>query len=338
MRRPIVAAARQSRIVITAENHTIDRRAGLRGRRGVGRSRRCGAAAPRRHRDVFAESGSREYLFSRYGLGTQNIVDAVWQGLAINRPRAARAGHRNRAGGLRAGVDRRHECKSKGRIDHVIAAIRPHARLRRIQGALQGALQDGAPRRRRASWSQAHTNGGPIQLSVENHRSLGQMLKTVGADPKNEIMILTGSGEEFMMDADPEGFELEEEDLAYWAYEYAYKDGRINVSSLVNDLEIPTIGVLNGPGFHTEICLMCDITICSRGCDHLRSALRHRLGSGRRHPQLLPGTAGRQARGLRAADRPGDRRQDGAGIRHGQRDRAARQAASNAPIRSPTTS
>ena len=26
----------------------------------------------------------------------------------------------------------------------------------------------------------------------------------------------------------------------YWAYEYAYKDGRINVSSMVNDLEIPT--------------------------------------------------------------------------------------------------
>jgi len=66
-----------------------------------------------------------------------------------------------------------------------------------------------------------------------------------------------------MMDADPEGFKLEEQDLDYWAYEYAYKDGRINVSSLVNDLEIPTIGIINGPGFHTEMCLMCDITICS---------------------------------------------------------------------------
>lgn len=110
---------------------------------------------------------------------------------------------------------------------------------------------------------QAHTRGGPIQLSVQNHRSLGQLYKTIGADPKNEIMIMTGTGKEFMMDADPEGFQLEQEDLAHWAYEYAYKDGRINVSSLVNDLEIPTIGALNGPGFHTEICLMCDITICS---------------------------------------------------------------------------
>jgi enoyl-CoA hydratase/carnithine racemase len=110
---------------------------------------------------------------------------------------------------------------------------------------------------------QAHTNGGSVRLSVENHRALGSMLKAVGADPENEILILGGTGEDFMMEAETDGFELEEQDLAYWAYEYAYKDGRINVSSLVNDLEIPTIGALNGPGFHTEICLMCDISICA---------------------------------------------------------------------------
>ncbi len=111
--------------------------------------------------------------------------------------------------------------------------------------------------------AQAHTQGGPIQLSVQNHRALGQMIKTVGADPENEILILTGSGDEFMMDSDPTGFEIEQEDLAHWSYEYAYKDGRINVSSVVNDLEIPTIGLMNGPGFHPEIVLMCDITLCA---------------------------------------------------------------------------
>ena len=124
---------------------------------------------------------------------------------------------------------------------------------------------------------EAHTGGGPIQLSVEEHRSVGQLFKTIGADPKNEVMIFTGSGRDFMMDADPEGFRLEEEDLAYWAYEYAYKDGRINVSSLVNDLEIPTIGVLNGPGFHTEICLMCDLTICAE--DAVLYDLHYDIGS-----------------------------------------------------------
>ena len=108
-----------------------------------------------------------------------------------------------------------------------------------------------------------HTLDGPFQLSVENHRAVGQALKVVGADPKNELMIFTGTGDSFLARIDPEGFKLEEEDLAYWAYEYAYKDGRVNVSALVNDLEIPTIGVLNGPGAHAEMCLMCDITICS---------------------------------------------------------------------------
>src|SRR5258708_12229950 len=90
-------------------------------------------------------------------------------------------------------------------------------------------------------------------------------------------MIFTGTGEDFMMDADPEGFKLEQDDLQNWAYEYAYKDGRINCSSLVHDVEIPTVGVLNGPGFHTEICLMCDITICSE--DAIIFDLHYNIGS-----------------------------------------------------------
>jgi enoyl-CoA hydratase/carnithine racemase len=125
--------------------------------------------------------------------------------------------------------------------------------------------------------AQAHTRGGSIQLSVQNHRSLGLLFKAVGADPENEVMIFTGSGEDFMMDADPEGFKLEQENLPHWAYEYAYKDGRINVSSLVNDLEIPTIGILNGCGFHSEICLMCDITLMAE--DAVIYDLHYDIGS-----------------------------------------------------------
>src|SRR5258706_1516053 len=109
----------------------------------------------------------------------------------------------------------------------------------------------------------ARARGGSIQLSVENRRALGQLLKTIGADPENEVLILGGTGEHFMMAIDPDGFALEREDLRHWAYEHAYKDGRVNVSALINDLEIPTIGVLNGSGGHAEICLMCDITLCA---------------------------------------------------------------------------
>ena len=90
-------------------------------------------------------------------------------------------------------------------------------------------------------------------------------------------MLFTGSGEDFMMEADPEGFQLERQDNAYWAYEYAYKDGRINVSSLVNDLEIPTIGIINGCGFHSEICLMCDLTLMAE--DAVIYDLHYDIGS-----------------------------------------------------------
>jgi len=151
--------------------------------------------------------------------------------------------------------------------------------------------------------AKAHTLGGSIQLSVQNHRSLGLLFKAIGADPKNEVMIFTGSGEDFMMTADPDGFQLEEEDLPYWAYEYAYKDGRINVSSLINDLEIPTIGILNGPGFHSEIALMCDLTICSEDAiafdlhydissvpgDGIHSCFQELLGTKRAAYALLTG-------------------------------------------------
>jgi transketolase len=81
----IVAATRQSRIVITAENHTIFGGLGS----AVAESlAEAGVAVPLRRvgiADVFAESGSRDYLFSKYGLSTQAIIDAAWRGLAINR-------------------------------------------------------------------------------------------------------------------------------------------------------------------------------------------------------------------------------------------------------------
>lgn len=82
--------------------------------------------------------------------------------------------------------------------------------------------------------ARTHTNGGPVQLSVENHRSVAQLFKTIGADNENEVMIFTGTGDNFMMEPDPEGFAIEAEDLEYWAYEYAFKDGRVNLNALLN--------------------------------------------------------------------------------------------------------
>jgi transketolase len=82
----ITSVARGSRLVITAENHTI---IGGLGSAVAEVLAEAGIAAPLRRvgiADTFAEAGSREYLFAKYGLGTQNIVNAAWEGLKINRP------------------------------------------------------------------------------------------------------------------------------------------------------------------------------------------------------------------------------------------------------------
>jgi len=82
----IVTAARHSRIVITAENHNI---IGGLGSAVAEALAEAGLGVPLRRvgiGDVFAESGSREFLFQRYGLGTQNILDVAWRGLGLDRP------------------------------------------------------------------------------------------------------------------------------------------------------------------------------------------------------------------------------------------------------------
>jgi transketolase len=78
----IVAAARDARAVITAENHTIVGGLGSAvaeaiAEAGLGRPlRRIGLS------DTFAEgSKTGPYLFDKYGLSTQAIVDAVWTAL-----------------------------------------------------------------------------------------------------------------------------------------------------------------------------------------------------------------------------------------------------------------
>ncbi len=82
----IVGAAQRNRLVITAENHNI---IGGLGSAVAEALAEAGLAVPLRRvgiADVFAESGSREFLFHRYGLSTQNILDVAWRGLGLGGP------------------------------------------------------------------------------------------------------------------------------------------------------------------------------------------------------------------------------------------------------------
>lgn len=85
----IASVVRRVKAAISAENHSIIGGLGSAiaeclADRGIGVPlRRIGV------RDVFAESGSREYLFDKYGLAVRHIVDAAWSALARAGPAPA---------------------------------------------------------------------------------------------------------------------------------------------------------------------------------------------------------------------------------------------------------
>jgi transketolase len=79
----VVNAARGSRLIVTAENHSI---IGGLGSAVAEAMAEAGLAVPLRRigiADTFAESGSREHLFAKYDLDIAAILRAVWAGLAL---------------------------------------------------------------------------------------------------------------------------------------------------------------------------------------------------------------------------------------------------------------
>ncbi len=82
----VLGAIRGTRAVVTVENHTT---IGGLGSAIAEAMAGAGVAAPLRRlgiADVFAESGSREFLFSKYGLDTQSVVNAAWGILCRSEP------------------------------------------------------------------------------------------------------------------------------------------------------------------------------------------------------------------------------------------------------------
>jgi len=76
--RRIVERALRAKVVVTAENHSV---IGGLGSAVAEALAEAGVGVPLRRvglLDVFAESGSREYLFDKYKLGVRDIVRAAW--------------------------------------------------------------------------------------------------------------------------------------------------------------------------------------------------------------------------------------------------------------------
>jgi transketolase len=82
----ILEAARPTRLVITAENHSVIGGLGSAVAEALAEAGQGQRLLRLGLQDTFAESGSREYLFDKYGLSVQAIVDAAWQALRPGTP------------------------------------------------------------------------------------------------------------------------------------------------------------------------------------------------------------------------------------------------------------
>ncbi|MQY29104.1 enoyl-CoA hydratase/isomerase family protein [Nocardia aurantia] len=115
-----------------------------------------------------------------------------------------------------------------------------------------------------------HTDGGPAQFGFAAHNAWGQAWQEIGNDPDNEVLILTGTGDQWIATDDlaPEDRDLGElmpmAPPPDFAYEHTYYDAIKLLENMVFGIDIPTIAALNGPSpAHTEFALLCDITLAA---------------------------------------------------------------------------
>ncbi len=123
----------------------------------------------------------------------------------------------------------------------------PYFELRREDGILEVTMQN---------------NGGKMYWSGGAHRAMSELTRIISLDHENEVLIWTHKGPEWMQDTDPHGWERYDAER----FEHQYFDDTNLIKNMVFDLEIPTIGAMQGPGFHWDSVLLCDITLASEDC------------------------------------------------------------------------
>ncbi len=131
------------------------------------------------------------------------------------------------------------------------------------------------------------TKDGPMYWSGGAHRAMSQLARIISMDHENEIIIWTHKGDNWMQDSDPHGWEDYNNDR----FNHQFFDDTNITKNMLFDIDVPTIGVIPGPGFHWDAALLCDITIIAENCKfddgHLSNGLVPGDGMGLILQQLL---------------------------------------------------
>ncbi|WKB55762.1 enoyl-CoA hydratase/isomerase family protein [Eleftheria terrae] len=114
-----------------------------------------------------------------------------------------------------------------------------------------------------------HTNDGPYVHSAAAHNAWTRVWQDVGNDPDNQVLIITGTGDKWFTGnaetMNPKPAAELHPDHIFQRMIHGWK----LIESFVNNIDIPTISAVNGPGMHTEFAVMCDITLSAPNADFM---------------------------------------------------------------------
>jgi enoyl-CoA hydratase/carnithine racemase len=108
-----------------------------------------------------------------------------------------------------------------------------------------------------------HSNGGPIVWGLEPVEELSFLWADVAADRENKVIIVTGTGSEFVSKMSVPS--------SSWSGAEGWDRIASNVKRMMRNhlnIEVPMIGAVNGEArIHSEQALLCDIVIAADTAD-----------------------------------------------------------------------
>jgi enoyl-CoA hydratase/carnithine racemase len=107
-----------------------------------------------------------------------------------------------------------------------------------------------------------HSDGDSLRWNAQAHSDLPDVFHAIAQDFENRVVILTGTGDSFILSSGGSSFELDDS-VPPIGLDRIYREGK---ALLFNELAIPVpmIAAVNGPArAHCELALFCDIVIAS---------------------------------------------------------------------------
>src|SRR5256714_3660090 len=108
-----------------------------------------------------------------------------------------------------------------------------------------------------------HTDGGPVVWGDGPHSTLGDCFADIGGDPDNNVVIITGTGDEFIARLDTSWVSDDGQGMTPELWNRIYTHGQRLLQNLL-DIEVPVIAAVNGKAtVHAELAVLADIVIAT---------------------------------------------------------------------------